>query len=136
MSSAETTTVDLVIRLKVAGSPANVEKYRAALEMLADVMVVQAEDGLWSAGYRDGGDEETPNEYVADIDHTRVQAILIGEVTRDAALRAHCARLEAIADELAAIASRVIRVPGKPTAMDERIAGLVRELDALSKEAP
>jgi hypothetical protein len=77
VSSAETTTVDLVIRLKVAGSPANVAKYRAALEMLAEVMVVQAEDGLWSAGYRDGGDEETPNEYVADIDRTHVQAILI-----------------------------------------------------------
>jgi len=72
-----TTTVDIVIRLQVAGTPAEVARYRAALEILAEVMVVQAEDGLWSAGYEDGGDEETPNEYVADIVNTRVQTILI-----------------------------------------------------------
>lgn len=72
-----TTTVDLVIRLQVKGSPTEVASYRVALQMLAEIMVVQAEEGLWSAGYEDGGDEEEPNEYVADIVRTRVQAILI-----------------------------------------------------------
>lgn len=76
-ASEPTTTVDLVIRLRVKGSPAEVARYREALEMLAEVMVVQAEDGLWSAGYADGGDEEDPNEFVADIEHTSVHAVLI-----------------------------------------------------------
>lgn len=80
MSKDETTTVDIVIRLRVKGSQAEVARYRAALEMLAEVMVVQAEDGLYSQGYEDGGDEEDPNEYVADIEHTRVQAVLIDGV--------------------------------------------------------
>jgi hypothetical protein len=75
--SRKTTTVDIVIRLQVAGSPADVARYRAALDCLADVMRVQAEDGLWSAGYEDGGDEETPNQYIADIENSRVHSILI-----------------------------------------------------------
>ncbi len=79
-SKNETTTVDIVIRLQVKGSKVEVARYRDALEMLGEVMVVQAEDGLYSAGYEDGGDEETPNKYVADIEHTCVQAVLIDGV--------------------------------------------------------
>lgn len=72
-----TTTVDLVIRLQVAGSPAEVARYRAALECLADVMRVQAEDGLWTLGYEDAESEDGPNEHVADIECMRVHAVLI-----------------------------------------------------------
>lgn|SRR5574341_2128797 len=74
---ATTTTVDVVIRLQVAGSPAEVARYRDALECLADVMRVQAEDGLWTAGYEDDGDGETPNEYVAVIKRASIHAVLI-----------------------------------------------------------
>lgn len=73
-----TTTVDLVIRLQVAGSPAEVARYRDALECLADVMRVQAEDGLWSLGYEDAeSDDDVPNEHVADIESLLVHAVLI-----------------------------------------------------------
>ena len=72
-----TTTVDLVIRLQVVGSPAEVARYRDALECLADVMRVQAEDGLWSLGYEDAESDDAPNEHVADIDSLLVHAVLI-----------------------------------------------------------
>ena len=72
-----TTTVDLVIRLQVVGTPAEVARYRDALECLADVMRVQAEDGLYSLGYEDAESEDGPNEYVADIETMRVHAVLI-----------------------------------------------------------
>jgi hypothetical protein len=72
-----TTTVDLVIRLQVAGSPAEVARYRAALECLADVMRVQAEDGLYSLGHEDAETEDGPSEYVADIETMSVHAVLI-----------------------------------------------------------
>jgi len=72
-----TTTVDIVIRLQVAGSPAEVARYRAALECLADVMRVQAEDGLWSLGYEDAESDDCPNKHVADIESLRVRAVLI-----------------------------------------------------------
>ena len=75
--TAITTTVDLVIRLQVAGTPAEVARYRDALECLADVMRVQAEDGLYSLGYEDAESEDAPNEYVADIETMRVHAVLI-----------------------------------------------------------
>jgi hypothetical protein len=73
----KTTTVDLVIRLQVKGSPAEVAKYRAALQALAEIMVVQAENGLWSLGYEDAEFDDIPNKYVADIEHTGVHTILI-----------------------------------------------------------
>jgi hypothetical protein len=72
-----TTTVDLVIRLQVKGSPAEVEKYREALGCLACVMVVQAEDGLWSLGCEDAETDDGPSEYVADIERANVHAVLI-----------------------------------------------------------
>lgn len=78
-AAAKTTTVDLVIRLQVAGSPAEVERYRAALECLAEVMVVQAEDGLWSLGHAEAETDDGPSEYVADIESARVQAVLIDQ---------------------------------------------------------
>lgn len=75
----ETTTVDVVIRLQVKGSPATVAQYRDALDNLAHVMLVQAEDGLWSLGYEDAEAEEgdPPNELVADFESMSVHAILI-----------------------------------------------------------
>jgi len=71
------TTVDLVIRLRVAGTPAEVATYLDPLYRLADVMAVQAEDGLWSLGSPDVETDDGPSRYVADIDATRVQAVLI-----------------------------------------------------------
>lgn len=72
-----TTTVDVVIRLEVAGSPADVAAFLDPLHCLADVMVVQAEDGLWSLGAPDLEDDDDPSEFVAAVEHARVQAILI-----------------------------------------------------------
>lgn len=87
-TEAKTTTVDIVIRLQVAGSPAEVAKYRDALECLADVMRVQAEDGLWSLGHEDGENDDGPSEYIADIEAMRVSAVLIegaDELTKESA---------------------------------------------------
>ncbi len=79
-----TTTVDIVIRLQVQGSPAEVATYREALENLADVMRVQAEDGLYSLGYEDAeaddeddDEDDEPNEFIAHFDSMNVHAILI-----------------------------------------------------------
>ena len=72
-----TTTVDLVIRIQVAGTPSDVAKYRAALECLAEIMVMQAKDGLWTLGYADGEDDDGPSEHVTDIEGARVHAVLI-----------------------------------------------------------
>jgi hypothetical protein len=71
------TTVDLVIRLQVKDSPTEVAKYRAALECLAEIMVVQAEDGLWSLGHAEAETEDGPSKLVANIESARVQAVLI-----------------------------------------------------------
>lgn len=76
-TTAATTTVDLVIRLEVKGSPAEVAKYRRALECLAEVMCVQCEDGLWSLGHEDGENDDGPSEYVADIESALVRDVLI-----------------------------------------------------------
>ena len=73
-SSVTTTTVDLVIRLQIEGSPAEVERFRGALINLADVMRVQAEDGLWLDGYRD---DSQYNKFLADITDSEVHAVLI-----------------------------------------------------------
>ena len=75
--SREETTVDLVIRLRVAGTPAEVARYRAALECLAAVMAVQAEDGLWSLGHAEAESDEGPSEHVADIESACVHTVLI-----------------------------------------------------------
>jgi len=77
VTETKTTTVDIVIRLQVAGSPDEVARYRDALECLADVMRVQAEDGLWSLGHEDAENDGGPSEHVADIETMRVHAVLI-----------------------------------------------------------
>ena len=74
---SDTTTVDLVIRLQVKGALADVARYRAALECLAEVMVVQAEDGLWSAGHPDSELNGAPSTFVAGIESACVGAVLI-----------------------------------------------------------
>jgi len=77
-ATAETmTTVDLIIRLQVAGSPADVARYRAALENLAAVMAVQTEDGLWTLGHAEAETEGGPSELVAEIETARALAVLI-----------------------------------------------------------
>jgi hypothetical protein len=73
----ETTTVDLVIRLTVEGSPAEVSTHLDPLYCLADVMAVQAEDGLWSLGSPEAETDDGPSEHIAEIKSARVQAILI-----------------------------------------------------------
>jgi hypothetical protein len=72
-----TTTVDLVIRLRVAGSPADVATYLDPLYCLADVMAVQAEDGLWSLGSPEAETYDGPSRFVTEIESARVQAVLI-----------------------------------------------------------
>jgi hypothetical protein len=80
-STDQTTTVDLVIRLQVKGTPAEVAKHLGALQCLASVMAMQAEDGLWSAGHPDGDTVDGPSEYVADIDRAYEQSVRIdGEI--------------------------------------------------------
>ena len=76
-TTTATTTVDLVIRLKIPGSPTEVAEYLDALQCLASIMAVQAEDGLWSLGQPDAENDEGPSEHVADIDRAYEQAILI-----------------------------------------------------------
>jgi hypothetical protein len=75
-----TTTVDLVIRIQVVGTPADVANCRSALECLADVMAVQAEDGLWSLGHEDAENDDGPSEPIANITSTHVHAVLIDGV--------------------------------------------------------
>lgn len=78
-AAKKTTTVDVVIRLQVKGSPDTVADFRESLDNLAHVMLVQAEDGLWSLGYEDAEADEgdPPNEHVADFESMAVHAILI-----------------------------------------------------------
>lgn len=127
MSTKSTTTVDLVLRLQVEGSPTDVATYRAALECLADVMRVQAEDGLWSLGQPEAESESGPSTHVADIESAHVLDVLIDP--SPSALHARSAHLAAIAEELAIIASHAAHVPGETTAMDVRIESLVRQID-------
>lgn len=77
MSRAKTTTVAVVIRLQIKGSPTEVATYRDALECLADIMTVQAENGLWSLGQPEADNDDGPSAYVADIVGAHVQAVLI-----------------------------------------------------------
>ena len=86
MSESVTTTVDLVIRIEVVGAPTDVENCRGALDCLADVMAVQAEDGLWSLGHEDAENDDGPSEIVANITSTKVHAVLIGGAPHEAAL--------------------------------------------------
>lgn len=85
----ETTTVDIVIRLQVKGSAAVVASYRGAIDNLASVMLVQAEDGLYSLGYKDAEPDDEggpPNEFIADFESMNVHAIVIGgtdELTKE-----------------------------------------------------
>lgn len=82
MSKSVTTTVDLVIRLQVVGDAADVENCREALCCLADVMAVQAEDGLWSLGQPETrGADGRESEPVAGIESASVHAVRIGGVT-------------------------------------------------------
>lgn len=80
MSKGITTTVDIVIRIEVVGEPADVENCRSALDCLADVMAVQAEDGLWSLGHEGAENADGPSEPIANITSTKVHAVLIDGV--------------------------------------------------------
>ena len=76
-SKPATTTVDLVIRLQIPGTSAEVANYLSALQSLASVMATQAEDGLWSLGHEHGENDDGPSEYIADIDVAHEQAVLV-----------------------------------------------------------
>jgi hypothetical protein len=76
VSEPVTTTVDLVIRIQVVGDKQDVANCRGALECLAEVMTVQAEDGLWSLGHEEAENDDGPSVPVADITSTRVHAVL------------------------------------------------------------
>jgi hypothetical protein len=75
--STETTTVDLVIRLQVAGSADEVATYFHPLYCLAEVMAMQAEDGLWSLGTPEAETDAGPSRFVAVIEGARAQAVRI-----------------------------------------------------------
>lgn len=77
MSKEISTTVDIVIRIQIVGAPADVEGCRSALDCLADVMAVQAEDGLYRLGHPDAECDDIQNDPVATILRTHVQAVLI-----------------------------------------------------------
>jgi hypothetical protein len=81
VSKKLTTTVDLVIRLQVVGTAADVENCRGALGCLADVMAAQAEDGLWSLGQPDvQTNDGVTSEPIANITSASVHAVLIDGV--------------------------------------------------------
>ncbi|HSX21540.1 MAG TPA: hypothetical protein VLE97_02045 [Gaiellaceae bacterium] len=99
-----TTTVDLVIRLQVKGSPAEVAEHLGALQCLASVMATQAEDGLNTAVLElvkeCGWDWEADPDYVAfAIRATAEEGLVEGLLKALAAVRAqyldHVARREA-----------------------------------------
>lgn len=77
MSKDITTTVDIVIRIQVVGDPTDVANCRSALECLAEVMAVQAEDGLWSLGHEAAENDDGPSEPIANITSHLVHAVLI-----------------------------------------------------------
>lgn len=72
---------DITIRLEIPDEVTGHPVARRGLEALADVMLVQAEDGLYSAGYPEAdtilvhGLAE-PNAYVAPIQRSKVVSIL------------------------------------------------------------
>ena len=63
--------------------PADVATYLDPLNCLAEVMAVQAEDGLWSLGSSDTENDEGPSRFVADIESARVHAVLIGHASTE-----------------------------------------------------
>lgn len=75
----QTTTVDIVVRIQVAGSPpwSDVARWRSALECLGEVMAVQTEDGLWTLGHAEAETDEGPSEHVADIERAVVHSVRI-----------------------------------------------------------
>ena len=82
MSAGEMTIVDLVIRLRIPGTPNDVATYLDPLYCLADVMAVQAEDGLWTLGSPEAETDEGPSRFVAPIESARVLAVhIVGRTT-------------------------------------------------------
>lgn len=74
-------TYDITLRLQIPDDSVG-DKTGFALESLADVMRVQAEDGLWTAGYEDADTyidadgDEVENVHVAHIWACQVQSIV------------------------------------------------------------
>lgn len=60
------TMATITIHLPVEGEDMN-EDVRHALDALASVMLVQAEDGLWSLGSPESEDDNGPSEYLRGI---------------------------------------------------------------------
>jgi hypothetical protein len=67
----DSTRVEITIRMDVKGTYEQVAAMQDALDSLASVMVVQAEDGLWTLGSPEAYTEaEGDSEYLADIPMT------------------------------------------------------------------
>lgn len=75
--STPTTTVEFTIRLTVDGTPEESRARLDALMNLADVMVVQAEDGLYTLGSPEAENDEGPSEFVAPITRTTLASITV-----------------------------------------------------------
>lgn len=71
-----TIPVDLTIRVKVEADRITPE-IEDALDALANVMAVQAEDGLYSAGSPDAAADD--NEFVADVAGFEIVSVIAKE---------------------------------------------------------
>ena len=56
----------ILISLEIEDSPRS-EEILNALESLAEIMAIQAEDGLWSHGSPESWNDDDANVYVSDI---------------------------------------------------------------------
>lgn len=69
--------VDINIRLSLDAEPS--PEVRDALASLADVMLVQAEDGLYRLGWKDAEDEVIENTFLGEFSQAHVTSIEIEE---------------------------------------------------------
>lgn len=71
----------ITITLPIEGDDtATNPEVRSALDALADVMLVQAEDGLWTLGSPESEDENGPSEYLRGIGSGMTVTVQIAEV--------------------------------------------------------
>lgn len=61
------TMVTITITLPIEGNDTASPEIRSALNALADVMLVQAEDGLWSLGSPEAENDDGPSQYLRGI---------------------------------------------------------------------
>jgi len=71
------TMVTITITLPIEGGDTASPEIAAALDALADVMLVQAEDGLWSLGSPESENEDGPSEYLRGIGSGQTVSVTI-----------------------------------------------------------